>query len=168
MRLYVMRHGPAEDRAPTGTDFDRRLTSSGRELVARVARAFHSARAGGVVSTATPLRILSSPRVRARETATIVRDALVSIPHAIEIEIHEGLGGETPIPHALIAAAAAAGVDTLLVGHQPVVEELVQQLVGGRPVRTGFSTATVVGLDHAPDGAGWTLATHLDPSRLPG
>ena len=27
MRLYVMRHGPAEDRAPTGRDFDRVLTT---------------------------------------------------------------------------------------------------------------------------------------------
>ena len=34
MRLYVMRHGPAEDRAPTGRDFDRALTRAGREVVA--------------------------------------------------------------------------------------------------------------------------------------
>ena len=165
MRLYVMRHGPAEDRAPSGQDSDRKLTPSGRAIVDRVARAFHTGRGVGGAPP-TPLRILTSPRARARETAAIMHAAMTSSPDAVEV--HHELGGEVPIPLSLIAAAAASGVDTLLVGHQPVVEELVQQLVGGRPVRTGFSTATIVGLDHAPDGAGWTLATHLDPSRLPG
>jgi phosphohistidine phosphatase len=160
MRLYVMRHGPAEDRAPSGSDFDRRLTTAGRELAAKVARAFQAARG------ADPLRILASPRARARETAAIVRDAIV--PATPAIEIHEALGGETAIPLSLVADALAAGVDTLLVGHQPVVEDLVHQLVAGRPLRTGFSTATLVGLDHAEGGAGWTLVMHLDPSRLPG
>ena len=164
MRLYVMRHGPAEDRAASGGDEGRQLTPAGRELVGQVARAFQSARAAGVRSTPT-LRILTSPRARARETATIVRDALVPIP--ADIEIHHELGGETPIPLSLIAAAAASGVDTLLVGHQPVVEELVQALLGGRKVRGGFSTATIFALDHAPTTGVWTFATHLDPSRLP-
>lgn len=163
MRLHVMRHGPAEDHSPSGSDFDRRLTPAGREIVGLVARAFQSSRAAGVRSTPT-LRILTSPRARARETATIVRDALVPIPP--DIEIHQELGGETPIPLSLIAAAAASAVDTLLVGHQPVVEELVQQLLGGRKVRGGFTTATIFALDHAPDTGVWTFATHLDPSRL--
>jgi phosphohistidine phosphatase len=159
MRLYVMRHGAAEDRAPSGSDFDRRLTPAGREIVGRIARAFQAARG------ADPLRILASPRVRARDTAAIVRDAIV--PAIDTIEIHEELGGERAIPLSLIAAAAAAGVDTLLVGHLPVVEELVQQLVGAHAALPGFSTATLLGLEHAIDGGGWTLVMHLDPSRLP-
>ena len=163
MRLYVMRHGPAEDHAPSGSDFDRRLTPAGRELVGHVARAFQALRTAHPRSTA-PLRILTSPRARARETAAIVRDTLVPIPD--DLEIHAELGGETAIPLSLIDDAAASGVDTLLVGHQPVVEELVQQLLGGRRVRGGFSTATVFGLDHAPETGGWTFATHLDPARL--
>ena len=164
MRLHVMRHGPAEDHSPSGSDFDRRLTPAGRELVVSVARAFQTARGAGDRST-TPLRILTSPRVRARETAVIVRDAIVPIPGELEI-LHE-LGGETPIPLSLIEAAARSGVDTLLVGHQPVVEELVQALLGGRRVRGGFSTATIFTLDHASDTGAWTFANHLDPSRLP-
>jgi phosphohistidine phosphatase len=165
MRLYVMRHGPAEDRAPSGRDFDRLLTPSGRELVRRVARAFQSARAAGQ-APASPLRILASPRARARETAAIVRDAIVPVPR--EIELHDELGGEAAIPLSLIAAATASGVDTLLVGHQPVVEDLVRQLLGGPAGLAGFSTATVVGLDFAADSGAWTRALHLDPSRLPG
>ena len=163
MRLYVMRHGPAEDHSPSGSDEGRRLTPEGRELVSKVALAFRSARVAHARATPT-LRILASPRVRARDTAAIVRSALVPIPD--EVEIHPELGGETPIPLALIEAAARSGVDTLLVGHQPVVEQLIQQLLGGRRVRGGFSTATIFALDHALDTNAWAFATHLDPSRL--
>ena len=165
MRLYVMRHGPAEDRAASGRDFDRQLTPSGRELVQRVAGAFQTAR-GRRAASAQPLRILTSPRVRARETAAIVRAALVPVPR--EIEIANELGGETAIPLSLIVEATASGVDTLLVGHQPVVEDLVKQLLGATPRLLGWSTATIVGLSFTADGETWTLAEHLDPSRLPG
>ena len=165
MRLYVMRHGPAEDHASSGRDFDRQLTPTGRAIVARVACALQAERAAEP-SSPSPLRILSSPRARARETAVIVREAIVPIPD--DIEIREALGGETAIPLSLIAAAVESGIDTMLVGHQPVVEELVQQLLGATRTRAGFSTATILGLDRSPDGSGWTLATHLDPSKVPG
>lgn len=165
MRLYVMRHGPAEDRAPSGCDFDRQLTPAGREVVRRVARAFHAARVAGPASAA-PLRILTSPRARARETAAIVRSAIAPIPR--ELELHDELGGEVPIPLSLFAEAAASGVDTLLVGHQPRVEELVRSLVVGPLALTGFHTATIVGLDRTGDAGAWTLVTLLDPTRLPG
>ena len=35
MKLYVMRHGPADDDSPSGRDADRALTAAGRERVAR-------------------------------------------------------------------------------------------------------------------------------------
>jgi phosphohistidine phosphatase len=95
-----------------------------------------------------------------------VRSALVPIPR--EIEIANELGGETAIPLSLVLEATTAGVDTLFVGHQPVVEDLVKELLGSTPKRFGFATATVVGLDWAADGGTWTLTEHLDPSRLSG
>ena len=39
MKVYVMRHGPAEDDSPTGRDADRALTTSGRDRTRSVARA---------------------------------------------------------------------------------------------------------------------------------
>jgi phosphohistidine phosphatase len=166
MRLYVMRHGPAEDHAPSGRDFDRRLTPAGREVVRRVAVAFHAARAAGAP---TPLRILTSPRVRARETATILRDARV--PASRDLELRDALGGDLPIPFALIDEAAASGVDTILVGHQPRVEELVAALVGSSSALAGFATATIVELTPtagASNPEAWTLVTLLESARLPG
>src|SRR4051812_39406226 len=67
MKLYVMRHGPAEDDAPTGRDAVRVLSAAGRERVRQVAQALTD---GGEF----PFSILSSPLARALETAEIVAE----------------------------------------------------------------------------------------------
>jgi phosphohistidine phosphatase len=163
MRLHVMRHGPAEDRAPTGRDFDRALTRAGREVVSAAARALHQA------TLASPLRILSSPLRRARETAEIVATALSAhAAHPVEVELCDDLAADAELPLALVGAARAAGADALLVGHQPTVEELVRVLV--HPARpsfpAGFRTATIVTLAPAA-GDRFSLEAILDPHRLP-
>ena len=63
-----MRHGPAEDQAATGRDFDRKLTSSGR---ARTEVAAHE-----LGRWERPKRVISSPLVRTIETAEVVMAAL--------------------------------------------------------------------------------------------
>src|SRR5215207_5369 len=60
-----MRHGPAEDSSPTGRDGDRALTPDGRERTRAVARAL-------IAENEAPLTIVSSPLVRALQTAEIV------------------------------------------------------------------------------------------------
>lgn len=169
MILYVMRHGPAEDRSPTGRDFDRRLTQSGAAVVERSADLLLASRAGPVP------RIVASPLVRANQTARI---ALVRAGGGnADFETSEDLAGEK-LPLALVAEAAALGVDTLFVGHQPTVEALVHHLAHDhdpQAVRAafmrGFSTALVAVLEQVePPGAGrggWKLVTMLDP-RSPG
>src|SRR5271155_3406021 len=78
VRLYIMRHGPAEDHAASGRDFDRALTASGRERVRDVARAL-------VEGGEAPLVILTSPLVRALQTAEIVAGV---------VQLAEEKGGE--------------------------------------------------------------------------
>ncbi len=163
MRLYVMRHGPADDHSPTGRDFDRALTPPGREIVAKVARALQGALGGG------PLRVLSSPLRRARETAEVVASVLASIPAVTGVEIHDDLAADAELPLGLVGALREAGSDALLVGHQPVVEELVRVLI--HPSRPsfpgGFRTATIAALDAAPDDRFRTIATTPRPLHRP-
>ena len=160
MLLHVMRHGPAEDRAPSGRDADRSLTQAGREVVARAARALHEARSK---AGRPPLRILASPFRRAHETAEIVASAVVP---AIEVDLHEDLGADAGLPLRLVAEVTAEGADVLLVGHQPVVEALVRHLVHPvePPLPGGFRTALVVTLSPLAEGR-WHLASVLDPYR---
>lgn len=153
MRLYVMRHGPAEDRAPTGRDFDRALTHAGRGVVDRAARALHEARGGA------PLRVIASPFRRARETAELVS----AVIGAAAPELHDALAADADLPLALVGEVHATGGDTILIGHQPIVEELVRALL--HPARAalgaGFRTATIAALEHAEER--WRLATMIDP-----
>jgi phosphohistidine phosphatase len=161
MRLYVMRHGPAEDRSPTGRDFDRALTPAGREVVERAARALAEARG------AAPLRVLASPFVRAWQTAELVASAL----GAGEPERDDDLGADAGVPLGVVRAVRAAGVDAVLVGHQPFVEELVRVLAHPAPVSggasgvRGFRTATIASLAHAGDDR-WRLEAVIDPHGL--
>jgi phosphohistidine phosphatase len=166
MWLYVMRHGPAEDRSVTGSDFDRTLTREGRAVVERAARALRRARSAH--ADPRPCRVLSSPLRRARETADLVRAAL-DLPEAWPtVEVHDELAADADIPLPLVQAVAGDGADALLVGHQPIVEALVRQLVhpAHPALPRGFRTALIAAL--ARDGAlGWRLDAVVDPHVLP-
>src|SRR5687768_4951371 len=132
VKLYVMRHGPAEDSSPTGRDGDRALTPDGRERTRAVAR---SLLAEGEV----PLTIVSSPLVRALQTAEIVaavtdlekrvretKDA-GGAPGAVETRREMAPGGDA---YGLVLELARAGRKRgMVVGHEPDLSSLVSQLV---------------------------------------
>ena len=69
MQIYLLRHGIAEDARPGHSDAKRALTKEGGERVAEVIKA--ARRAG-----AEPSLIVSSPFVRAVETARIAAEGL--------------------------------------------------------------------------------------------
>src|SRR4051812_32461724 len=71
MELYVLRHGIALSAAEAGVyqDAERPLSDEGREKMKRIASAM--ARVGAEVDV-----VLSSPYLRARDTATIAHDAM--------------------------------------------------------------------------------------------
>jgi phosphohistidine phosphatase len=158
LRLHVMRHGPAEDRAPTGRDFDRALTAEGRVVVQRMAEALRA------ITPSAP-RIFASPRRRAAETAALVAEAFALGDGAVELR--DELDGEDAIPLRFANELAAEAGEALLVGHQPFVEELVRSLLyPARPALLGFRTATIVSLVAPEVAAPWALSTLHDPGRL--
>jgi phosphohistidine phosphatase len=148
VKLYVMRHGPAEDNSPTGRDGDRALTPEGRERTRSVARAL--AQEGEV-----PLTIVSSPLVRALQTAEIVAavtDLESSVrqakdaggaPGAVEIRREMAPGGDGL---GLVVELARAGRKrVMVVGHEPDLSMLVSRLVGHAPPN-GMLKSMVVGM----------------------
>lgn len=110
--LYLLRHGDAED--GNGDDAARRLTAKGE----RQAKAAGGALAGLGTSIDT---CLTSPKVRAAETAQIACAAL-----GLEPEIAEALRGG---PFDSLVLSAGRG-DTLLVGHEPDFSGEVARLTG--------------------------------------
>ena len=69
MEVYLLRHGIAHDDSPTGKDADRPLTEEGRRKLRDVMKAIANA---GV----KPDAIVSSPYLRARQTAEIAQEIL--------------------------------------------------------------------------------------------
>jgi phosphohistidine phosphatase len=119
-QLWLLRHGEAEphDAAP---DADRQLTDRGRE----------QSRVAGRALAALKVEVhmaFTSPKVRARETAVLVCEAL-----RIEPIEHDALAMGFDADAAL-GLLAAAGPDqrVLAVGHEPDFSQVVYDLAGGR------------------------------------
>ncbi len=144
-----MRHGSAEDRAASGRDFDRVLTSSGRDRVKDVARML-------VDGDEAPHAILSSPLARALQTAEIVAAVtkLADRGGAVEVRREIEPGGDL---RALVRECVAGERKRVMfVGHEPDLSELAS-LLAGRSFPAGLQKAMVVG-----------VATHKDdPKAIP-
>ena len=137
MELYLVRHGIAEDSAPSGRDSDRKLTEEGIEKTTRVAKAF--AKKVPQVDL-----ILHSPYRRAKETAKIFHELY---PKA---KLEEGKG-LTPFDKAGFALPQLQelpkGMKVMLVGHEPHMSCLASLLITGsdRPVLE-FKKAGIAGI----------------------
>jgi phosphohistidine phosphatase len=125
MDIYILRHAIAVEPGTEGckNDFDRPLTPEGEQKLRRIARAMRNM----ALSFDT---VLSSPYVRARETAEIVKAALAP---KMKIGLRDSLGVDGQ-PRELIMELKnldPAPASLLLVGHEPYLSTLVGLLVSG-------------------------------------
>ena len=152
MKLYIMRHGPAVDDAPSGLDADRDLTISGRERVRNVARALGA-------DDELPAHVVASPLARALQTAEMVAgyaDAQGKAPHVtVRRELAPG-GNLLSLVQELRGNRLRR---VMLVGHEPDLTTLAGALLG-RPMERGFSKAMVLGLSlpDEPEASGAAIA----------
>ncbi len=115
MRLYLVRHAEAARGEP---DALRPLTASGRQDARELGKRL-------AAEGARPDAVLSSPLLRARETATALARAL-----GCSVEPDERLApGATA--EQLLAAVAGRGDEVVVVGHQPDCGRIAAELGGG-------------------------------------
>lgn len=138
MKLAIMRHGPAEDGSPSLHDADRALTPEGRVRV-RLAAAALAAEAEG------PLTVVSSPLVRALQTAEIVAGRCEVESRGGAVLVRRGLAPGANLLNLLNELRLERRKRVLLVGHEPSVGAMVSELLG-RFLPRGFSKAMVVGV----------------------
>jgi phosphohistidine phosphatase len=126
MDLYFLRHGLAGHASQwKGDDWDRPLTEEGRarlrqegETMARL--------------ELVPEVVLSSPLLRALETAQTVAPYLTKAPRvSVEKRLAPGFG---PKQLAQILEAYAGSQSLMLVGHEPDFSETIGDLIGGGQV----------------------------------
>jgi phosphohistidine phosphatase len=117
--LYILRHADAEDSA--ASDFQRELTQKGREQSRRVAAYMKE-------FDLKPELILTSPYVRARQTAEIVAEDCGLEEPVVEEEIGAGFAPDCVIT--TLSSYARENPSLMIVGHNPDLTHLGHWLLG--------------------------------------
>jgi phosphohistidine phosphatase len=158
MIVYLMRHGIAEDQAPLGRDADRELTREGTLRTAMVAKGLH--RLGLTFD-----RIVSSPYVRARQTAEIVARV---VGYETDLVFDERL-----VPHARfddlndMIRENSDAASLLLAGHEPSMSGFISGLCADGRLRIDVRKASVTAIEinaFSPRASGmllWSLPPKL-------
>lgn len=156
--LYFLRHAPALSTEAAGAvrDADRPLSAEGRRRMERAA--------GGMLRMRIAAdAILSSPLLRARETAAIVADRL-EIPARSRGTLDELASGATWSGVGAALRPYAALGSLILVGHQPDLSAMVAEIVelGRGSVEFTPGSLARIDVDAIPPRAGgrlrWILA----------
>lgn len=162
-RLLIVRHAIAQDReeayARHQADADRPLTDKGRRRMRQAA--------AGLRSEAGPLeRILSSPLLRARQTAEILAHGHPGASVSITEQLSPG-GALPSLVEAL--ASVTRGGTVALVGHEPDLGKLIALLLCGDkqatiPLKKGG--AALLDFPRRPAIGDGTLLWLLRPGQL--
>lgn len=125
MNVFLLRHGLAVDRSKPGfkKDADRPLTPKGKQRLWRVAEAMEEMELEFDA-------ILTSPFVRAMETADIIAEAYELRNKLIPTE-HLTPNGNPKLLLEELAQLEPAPRNLLLVGHEPYLGQLIGLLVAG-------------------------------------
>jgi phosphohistidine phosphatase len=163
MNLYVVRHAIAVDRGTPGFEDDsqRPVTDQGRKKMIGITR--------GLKQLETELQaIVSSPYVRARETAEILAEGLDFKVGAIEFS--EALLPMADPAELLKEINTKHRVDNLaVVGHEPHLSSFVSFLLMGNTdmsVNLKKGGVCLVALEPSPRGSEATLEWLMTPRQL--
>ncbi|MEM0899133.1 MAG: histidine phosphatase family protein [Pseudomonadota bacterium] len=165
--LYLMRHGKAKWAEPGKRDFDRKLEDRGVSDAKAIGRELKSR---GIM----PDKIICSTAARAQQTIEAVNCELGATDRVISTD---DLYGTDAPGYLEIASGSGAANSIMLVGHNPMLEDLALALSQNGPaehidaLNMGFRTAGCVAIefDGAPAGfLGRTgkLAFYLTPADL--
>ena len=156
--IYLLRHAHAGDPEKwTDDDAKRPLSARGRDHARRLGR-FLAERALAFDS------IVSSPKLRARQTAELLSDAF-----GLAVTIDDRLGGPLEVDILSSIIEGAGGTSLVLVGHDPDFSELCAALTGAAymPLRKG-AIARIDAALPLQEGAGilrWLLPPDLVADR---
>ncbi|MCT7948335.1 phosphohistidine phosphatase SixA [Ancylothrix sp. C2] len=145
MKLYLIRHGIAADPVEYEKDEDRPLTEDGKRKTQKIAKRLRE------LDLQFDL-ILTSPLVRAKQTAELLKNAGLS--SKLEESIFLATNGDIQGWFDWLLKWQAAGGDSLaLVGHQPNLANWAELLVWGEvKEKLVLKKAGIIGLILPQDG----------------
>jgi len=158
-QLYLVRHGLAEARGDAWPDDTKRpLTADGMSRMRKAVRRL--VRLGVSVEV-----VLSSPLVRARQTAEIVAGGLAPSPSLVTVDSLAPDGSYAAVVADLEKHARKARI--ALVGHEPAMGELAARLIGSRhPIEFKKGAVCRIDIDDLPPAGPGDLRWLLTPKIL--
>jgi phosphohistidine phosphatase len=157
--LYLIRHGLAEDRGDAWPDDAKRpLTEEGMSRLRKSARGL--VRLGIVFDV-----VMTSPYVRARQTAEIFAAAMDPKPHLTNAD---SLTPDGSYPAVVADLGKHARRERIaLVGHEPALGELAARLIGSRhPIPFKKGGVCCIEVDSLPPAGPGDLRAFLAPGVL--
>jgi phosphohistidine phosphatase len=155
MNIIVMRHGPAEDRSLSGADRERCLTHPGRQVVRNVAELL-------IKQGRVPSRILTSPFVRAVQTAELVSHYA---PPSTLVHVHPKLVPNQDLYPVLTELSGLEDETILLVSHEPSLSQLIDDILDG-DWNHHFQSGMMIGLQTQPNSFSVRLEFQIDPIQV--
>lgn len=157
----VIRHGAAEERAPSGADADRALTEAGAEQMRAVA-------AGLAAIERPPAAVLASPYRRARQTGDIVAAAFGDVPVFEEAALASGAAAADVLA-ALVGRLDGDTGGLAVVGHEPDLGRFASYALAATArsfISLRKGAACLLEFPATPRAGNATLEWALDPEHL--
>jgi phosphohistidine phosphatase len=160
MMLYLCRHAAAENAGEGMRDEDRALTADGRDKFRKAAKGFASLEPGVT-------HIVTSPLLRARQTAQILYEILnvdgepVKTPQVLDTL---GPPGKMDGFLAYVRGMEEAG-NVIAVGHEPIMSEWIGQLCFEEHGRCALKKGAIAAIELAERNRG-ELLWLMQPKQL--
>ncbi len=138
MQLYILRHGIAENAKPGGNDADRALTAEGKKKLRETLRVVQR-------SGVAPELVLSSPYIRALETAAIAIEVLGYKEAPLQTDVLIPSSDPKPVWEEIRAHKNAESL--MLVGHEPLLSTLAAYLLGAPSLYVDMKKGAMIRID---------------------
>ncbi|SRR5690606_8020245 len=133
MNIYLIRHSKAEKASAVSGDFERKLTEEGKHLIKAAAEKWKH-----LVDSFD--YIVSSPLVRAHQTAKIIADVF---DHKDEIILDKNLGSGGSVEDIINTANSLDGEDIAFIGHQPDLSNYLSAFISSSGAHAEFKPAAI-------------------------
>jgi phosphohistidine phosphatase len=159
MILYIVRHGIAVDKTDPKAppDPERPLTAKGVQKT-------RAAALGLKELGLKPDVLITSPYVRAAQTAEIFAEAL-GFPTA-KVRVTDALKPPSNPADFIRELSHLKAKEAMCFGHAPHLDQLIAQMVGARGAFTELKKAGVACLEHTGTQSAWRLISILSPKVL--
>jgi phosphohistidine phosphatase len=162
VKLYLVRHGIAEEGGEEKKDAERALTAEGIKKFRRAARGI--VRVMGEEEMRAVV-IFTSPLVRARQTAELLREAVEEAGGKADVRVSEKLVPPGDLAGFIKEARGAGRTGAVVagVGHEPALSEWAGKICFGMAGRLMMKKGAAVGMELGERGVEGEMVVLLQP-----